>query len=151
MSTLVVGIGDPSRGDDAAGPEVASRVGRLGLPDLEVVEHEEPLALVEHLATYDEVVVVDATGPRGEPGRIHVWHVGAVPLRHDPGALGSHGLGVAEAVELARALGRLPRRLTLVAVQGESFEVGAPLSARVQAALDEAVRVVVAVLPATMR
>lgn len=147
MSALVVGVGNRDRGDDGVGPEVAALVAELAIPGVEVVEHEEPLALLEHLGSHDDVVVVDATAPQGEPGRVHVWRVGRAPLRHDPRALGSHGLGVAEAVELARATGRLPPRLTLVAVQGRSFEVGSPLSEEVRDRLHDAVDLVVSLLP----
>ena len=145
----MVGIGNRERGDDAVGPEVASRIARLGLPGLDVVVYAEPLALVEHLASHDDVVVVDATGPRGRPGTVDVLRVGTAPLHRPPPAFGSHGLGVADAVELARALDRLPERLTVVGVQGWTFDVGAGLSAEVEAALDEAVRAVLDVLSAT--
>ena len=148
MSALVVGIGNRSRGDDAVGPVVAERVAALGVPGVEVVVHDEPLALVEHLTDHDEVVVVDAGAPRGEPGRVHVVHVGDSPLRGDSPVLGSHGLGVAEAVELARVLDRLPRRLTIVGLEGVSFDVGAPLSEQVRNRVDEAARIVLGVLSA---
>ena len=109
------------------GPVVASRVAQLGLPGVEVVVHDEPLALVEQLAGHEDVVVVDAVEARhGHPGTVHMHRVGRAPLRRDPPALGSHGLGVAEAVELARALGRLPRRLTLVGVEARTFRPGRP-------------------------
>lgn len=148
MTALVVGIGNRLRGDDAVGPEVAERVAALGVPGVEVVVHDEPLALVEHLGHHDEVVVVDAAAPRGEPGRVHVVLVGATPLGEDSPALGSHGLRVADAVELARALNRLPRRLTVVGVEGVTFDLGAPLSEEVRAQVDDAARIVVGVLPA---
>ncbi len=151
MSALVVGIGNRSRGDDGVGPEVASRVAELGLPGVEVVVYDEPLGLVEHLAVHDDVVVVDATAPRDDPGSVHVLRVGSDPLRRESPAFGSHGLGVAEAVELARALRRLPRRLTLVGVEALSFGVGAPISAQVGDRIDEAVRAVRDALPATTR
>ena len=144
MSALVVGIGNPSRGDDAVGPLVAERVARLGLVGVEVVTHDEPLALVEHLAGRDDVVVVDAVrSSGGRPGTVHVIRVGPAPLHRDPVALGSHGLGVVDAVELARALGRLPRRLTLVGVEAEGIEVGAAVSDLVRDRLEDAVRAVV--------
>ena len=152
MSALVVGIGNPSRGDDGIGPLVAARVAELGLPGVEVVAYDEPLALVEHLAGHDDVVVVDAAMTRdGRPGAVHVVRVGSAPLPRDAVALGSHGIGVAEAVELARALGRLPQRLTLVGVEVQVLDVGAPVSEQVLAGLDDAVRAVVAALTATAR
>lgn len=152
MSALVVGVGNVARGDDAVGPLVAARVTRLGLPNVEVVVHDEPLALVDHLATHDDVVVVDAVmSRRGGPGTVHVVRVGSAPLRSDSSAWGSHGLGVAEAVELARALGRLPQRLTFVGVEAQVLDVGAPMTDRVQDSLDAAVRAVLGALRASMR
>jgi hydrogenase maturation protease len=149
VTSLVIGIGNRSRGDDAVGPEVASRVAQLGLVGVAVVVLDEPIALVEQFGTHDDVVVVDATDSRGHPGRVHVRQVGRAPLRRDPPALGSHGLGVADAVELARVLGRLPRRLTLVGVEARTFRLGAPLSAQVRESLDDAAEAVVTALPAT--
>jgi hydrogenase maturation protease len=52
----------------------------------------------------------------------------------------THGLGVAEAVALGDALGRLPRRLIIIGIEGRRFEVGADLSPEVARAVDEAVR-----------
>ncbi len=153
MAPLVVGIGNRTRGDDAAGPEVAARVAarvaELDVPGVTVVVQDEPLALVEHLTSHTEVVVVDAVAPGGDPGRVHVWHVGPSPLPRDVRAIGSHGLGVAEAVELARALGRLPRRLTLVGVEAQTLSLGEPLSDRVGERLDDAVRAVLDALSET--
>jgi hydrogenase maturation protease len=146
VTALVVGIGNTVRGDDGVGPEVAARVAALSLPGVEVLVCEEPLALVEHLGAYDEVVVVDATSPRGAPGRVEVREVGSGPLARDTAVGSSHGLGVAEAVELARALGRLPRRLTLVGVEGLRFQVGDGVSGPVRERVDEAARAVVEAL-----
>ncbi len=144
MSALVVGIGNLSRGDDAVGPLVAGRVARLCLPDVEVVVHDEPLALVEHLSSHEDVVVVDAArGRRGHSGRVHVVRVGSTPLRSGTPMLGSHGLGVVDAIELARALGRLPQRLTLVGVEAQVVDVGTPMAQQVHDCLDVAVRAVV--------
>ena len=152
MSAIVVGIGNLSRGDDAVGPLVAARVARLDLPDVEVVVHDEPLALLEHLATHEDVVVVDAaTVRRGRPGTVHVVQVGSTPLPLGSPASGSHGLGVAEAIELARALCRLPERLTLVGVEAQVVDVGAAMTDRVQDCLDDAVRAVVDALRASTR
>ena len=127
---------------------MAARVAALGLPDVEVVAHEEPLALLDHVAQHDEVVVVDAAAPRDDPGRVDIWVVaaGSDSLPRPPVTLGSHGLGVADAVELCRALGQLPERLTIVGIEAASFVPGAPLSGSVSARLDAAVRVVVDVL-----
>ena len=150
MTALVVGIGNRSRGDDAAGPEVAFRVAQLGLPGVKVVVLDEPIELVEQFGAHDHVVIVDAIEPRGHPGRVHMLQVGRAPLGGDSPALGSHGLGVTDAVELARALGRMPKRLTLVGVEARMFRLGAPLSPPVRDSLGDAVATVLTALPTTM-
>jgi hydrogenase maturation protease len=47
----------------------------------------------------------------------------------------THAFGVAEAVELARELGRLPGRLEVYAIEGADFSAGAELSAEVASAV----------------
>lgn len=148
MTALVVGVGNPMRGDDAVGPVVAARVAALGLTGVTVLADEEPLTLVELLGCYDDVVVVDATPPGTEPGRVRVCQVGPASPEEPASAVGSHGLGVLEAVGLARALGRLPRRLTVVGVEAATTTTGAPLSVPVEEHLDEAVAAVLGTLPA---
>jgi len=58
-----------------------------------------------------------------------------------PASRGStHGFGAAAAVELARALGRLPRLSVVYAIEGASFAAGAALSPPVAKAAAEVVR-----------
>jgi hydrogenase maturation protease len=54
----------------------------------------------------------------------------------------SHGLGVAQAVELGCVLGRLPRRLIVVGIEGADFGPGSNLTAAVAAAVEPAARLV---------
>ena len=49
----------------------------------------------------------------------------------------THALGVAEAIELGRALGRLPRRLLVFGIEGGSFDAGAGLSPEVERAVGQ--------------
>ncbi len=48
----------------------------------------------------------------------------------------THGFGVAQAIELARALNQLPRRLRVYGIEGYRFEVGAPPLPEVMAAVE---------------
>jgi hydrogenase maturation protease len=122
---MVIGVGNPWRGDDAAGLEVARRTGG--------VQHEgDCTRLLDAWEGHDDVVVVDAALSGAAPGTVH--RVGAplpVTLRSS-----SHAFGVAEAVELARALGRLPRGLRVCAIEGSDFALGPGLSPEVEAAVE---------------
>jgi hydrogenase maturation protease len=126
MNALVIGIGNASRGDDAAGLAVAERIRRAAPPGVEVLELSgEPAALVEAWKDRERVLLVDSCSGGGPAGTVHRFEAGAGPL---PAALlraSTHSLGVAEAVELARALNRLPHRLTVYGIEADSFRPGA--------------------------
>jgi len=49
-------------------------------------------------------------------------------------------MGLAEAIGLARAMGRLPRRLTLYGIEARRFDFGAPPSPAVLRGVAEAAR-----------
>ena len=85
------------------------------------------------------------------PGAITVIEVGAGRPQLPPeawaatGRGGTHAFGLATAVELARVLGRLPGRVTVVGVEAASFAPGTALSPEVAASVDDAVAIVGAV------
>jgi hydrogenase maturation protease len=131
---IVIGVGNSWRGDDAAGLAVARRL--RGAVD--VLEHEGDAAgLLEAWRGYEDVVVVDAaTSATAAPGTVSRFDARDGPLPARVLRSSTHAFGVAEAVELARALGRLPRRLELYAIEGADFSAGAGLSPPVAAAVD---------------
>jgi hydrogenase maturation protease len=149
---LVVGLGSSGRSDDAVGPAVARAVSARGAPGIRVVEHEDPTALLELWSTHDPVVVVDAVCSGGPPGTIHVLETGAgAPRMPEPawaatGRGGTHAFGLAAAVELARALHRLPARLVVVGVEAASLDHAEDLTAAVAAAVEPAADRVMALL-----
>jgi len=139
----VIGVGNPDRGDDAAGREVARRL-RLECPqDVTVMECEGILdTLLDAWRGAERAVVVDAvTGPA--PGRIHRFDAVKGPLPAAFASTSTHGLGLAEAIELARALNTLPDRLVVYAIEGRSFALGAPISPEVDRAIERVLALVV--------
>ncbi len=129
---IVVGLGNALRGDDAAGLRVAELLAERGV---DAVRHEgEPVELLETLASKPRVVLVDAVvGER--PGR--VWRfdasAGELPLSFERRS-STHLVGLAETIELARALGRMPDRLEVIAIEGSRFALGSEPAAAVAAA-----------------
>ncbi|MYT75130.1 MULTISPECIES: hydrogenase maturation protease [unclassified Streptomyces] len=80
------------------------------------------------------VVLDTAHTHPGRPGRVHRIALDAAHLNR-PCAAGSHGLGLAGAVELARLLGRLPGRLVVYAVEGADHSLGTRMSPEVRASV----------------
>jgi len=123
--TLFVGIGNPMRGDDAAGLLVAARLRELSPPGLRVLELQgEPVDLIDAFSGAGTVVVADAVSSGAEPGFLHRFDAGAAPLPARSAGPSTHALGLPEAVELARALGRLPQRLIVLGIEGVRFDTG---------------------------
>jgi hydrogenase maturation protease len=133
VSVLVIGVGNSFRCDDAAGIEVARRLEHD--QDVRVLAREGDLAgLVDLWDGATTVMVVDSASSGAAPGTIHRFDAIAEPLPTDV-LSSTHAFGVAEAVELARALGRLPPAMTVYAIEGARFDVGQELSPEVEAAV----------------
>jgi len=146
-ATLIIGIGHPDRGDDAAGRIVAARLGDRAPADVEVVETDgEAAKLLDLMEGRDRVIVVDACLSGATPGLIHSLDANAGPLPRPMFAMSSHAIGLVESVELARVLGILPRRCQVLAIEAARFDLGAGLSPPVAAAVDEAVERILALL-----
>ena len=132
----MIGVGNRDRGDDAAGPVVCDLLRSVGTCGVETVVLEGSVVdLPLHWGPHDHVVIVDASAPAGEPGRI--TDVDALVDRLvAPGTLSTHSVDVGAAVELARALGRLPATLTIVGIEGGSFGFGDDLGPEVRRSVD---------------
>lgn len=98
--------------------------------------------LLEAWAGEPAVVVVDAMASGAPPGTVRRFDAVREPLPAAPAGASTHGLGLAEAVGLARTLGRLPARLVLVGIEGADFSPGRGLTPAVAAAVAEAARLV---------
>ncbi len=143
---VVIGIGNEFRRDDGIGPATVARLrGQAAAVVKLLVSDGEPAGLIEAWSGADLAVVVDAVraGPAAVPGRLHRLVLdGAAPL--DPRQVSSHGLSLGDAVGLARALGRLPGRLIVHAVEAADLTTGPGLSPPVAAAAGALVAAVLA-------
>ena len=135
---LVLAIGNVFRGDDGAGLELAGCVRARNLPRVTVVEALGGVGLIDEWAGHDSVILLDAVQSGAAPGTVIRRDLLAAPLPREWFRLSSHQLGVADAVELARTLHRLPSRLVFIGIEGERFDGGVGLSPRVAAALGRA-------------
>jgi hydrogenase maturation protease len=134
---LVIGVGNEWRRDDAAGLVAARRLRERAPRSLRVVEHEgEPLDLIEQWSGAVAAIVLDAVSSGAPPGAIHRLDVLTERFPAEPFRGSTHGLGIVEAVQLARALGRLPGWLLVIGIEGKRFDSGAGLSPEVERAAE---------------
>jgi hydrogenase maturation protease len=145
---VVIGIGNEMRRDDGAGIAVVERARPLLPPGVEVrTLGGEATSLLDGWEGADLAVVVDAVR-WDRPPASGVTRIDAI---RQPGSVGgwaaatsSHGLGVAEAITLGRALDRLPLRLILLLIAIAEEGQGEGLSPAVEGRVDDAVALLVA-------
>ncbi len=134
--TVVIGVGNRLRGDDGAGVAVAQRLRDRVPPGVEVVScDEEPSRLMDAWEGADSAFLVDTVSSGAPAGTLHRFEAGdeAIPARTFRSS--THAIGIAETIEVARALGRLPRRVRVYGIEAGGFKTGAELTSAVEAAV----------------
>jgi len=111
MRRLVVGLGNPNRGEDGVGLEAVRRV--QSAPTCRIMCCSDLWQLWDRA---DEIILVDAMCSGAQPGTVRRFEAHADPLPTG-GFVSTHALGPAEAIELARALGRLPNRVIVYGIE----------------------------------
>lgn len=119
---VVIGVGNALRGDDAAGLAVAEQI-RGSVPDGVAVRvcEEEPTRLIDAFGEADIAFLVDAVSTGAPSGTVHRFDASNGPVPSLELRSSTHALGIGDALELARALGRLPRRTIVFGVEGSDF------------------------------
>lgn len=142
---LVLGYGNPGRGDDGLGPRLIEELERRGWPGNGIFDLEVAFQLnLEHAADVAErrwVVFVDAAAKGREP--FTVRPVGPSALSAGaaiPTQFSTHLVGPEAVVALAEStLGRRPSRAWLLAVRGYRFGLADRLSKKALANLEKAI------------
>lgn len=130
--TLVIGIGNPWRRDEGAGPAVAARLdGRARTLTLLGSGSD----LIEAWHSVDRVVVIDVMQSGASPGTLRRFDAQAGPLPAGAFRCPGYRFGLAEAIEMARILGCLPSRLEVWGIEAGDLGQGPGLTDAVEEAV----------------
>lgn len=125
----IIALGDPNRGDDAIGIVAARRL-RDRLAAWVPIDEQtgEAGALIDSWQGAETVIVIDAIRSGAPAGTLHRYDARRhrLPIQTKPCT--SHGLGLAEAVELARAMGQLPPGLLIFGIELKQCDLGRSMS-----------------------
>lgn len=131
---LVFGWGNASRGDDALGPLFIERLRALALPGVECLDDFQ--LQPEHaldLAGRSRVLFVDASATGAAP-----FEVTALQPQRDA-SFSSHAMSPAALLQAyVEVHGHAPPPATLLAIRGERFGLGEPMSEAAKAHLEAA-------------
>jgi len=133
---IVVGIGNPDRGDDGVGRLVARRLVGSIPADVEVIEHDgEAASLLDRIEGVHAAYLIDACVSGAPSGTVRRIDVHTEELPGIQFGLSTHGFGLAEAMALGSALGQLPAHCVIFAIEAGTVETGATLSPKVAEAV----------------
>ncbi len=136
---VIIALGNTFRGDDGVGTVVNEALKKQRKDCAFIEGQDDSLAIINAWENADLCIIVDAAAPAGTPGKITRLELEDQPLPRDMASCSSHGLGLAEAIELGLTLGKLPGQLIVYAVEAESFEHGERLSPAVAKSADDIV------------
>jgi hydrogenase maturation protease len=141
--TVILGLGNPLRGDDAAGLRVAAEVERLlgeraALRVTVRTSTRAGLEVIELLSGFTHAIVVDCvTSPDPCPGRVRRLTLDACP--GSARLVGAHDLSLRDTFELASAAGHpMPDEVEIYGIEAaETLDIEEGLSPAVAKAVKE--------------
>ncbi len=121
---LVIAVGNPSRGDDALGPELAARLEAAALPGVEVItEFQLQVENALDLVGRELVVFVDAGTGTAAPFDLH-RAAPAAEFLHTSHAISPEAV----LATYEKVTGGAAPESWILCVRGESFELGEALT-----------------------
>ena len=143
MKTLILGVGNPLRGDDGLGPEAIRLL--QGDPLTEKADlldgGTDGLNLIEDIQAYERAIIIDAVDMRAPVGAVRIFSPDEAKINIVSEALSTHGFGLGEVIALLKQLG-CKTELTIIGVQPRATNFGEPMSAEVHNSIDQVLNLV---------
>jgi hydrogenase maturation protease len=142
--SVVIGVGNRWRRDDAAGLEVVDALRERVDDSVVFVESDgEPTRLLDAFELAPQVIMIDAVVTGGEPGTVHRFTDEQLP-----GGMGigqsSHLVQLYETIALGKLLDKLPNGLVLIGIEAIDFANGEGMTPAVAEGVEAAVEAVLA-------
>jgi len=137
---VILGCGNPTRGDDGVGPLLIRRLWERGLPpNVKLVDGgTSGIDVVFHMEGADRVIIVDACLTGEKPGtilRVPSSEVEELPSREETHL---HSIKWFHAIAIGKYLlgDRFPRSIDIFLVEGRNFNLGDEISQEVLEAIE---------------
>lgn len=115
---LLLGYGNPARGDDGLGPALIERIDALALHNLETrVDYQLCVEDAMDIGHFEQVIFVDASLDV-KPPYLHF----TLPESLTPNRLDTHSISPEALIHLARTLFGARTRASILAIRGYEFE-----------------------------
>ncbi|MGE5123244.1 MAG: hydrogenase maturation protease [Acidobacteriaceae bacterium] len=153
MKTLVIGLGNPILGDDSVGWRVSQALQDSGeLPSgVDVISLAVGgISLMEALVGYQRAIIVDSIVTHDVPiGKVSSFSLTELIDPSSGHLVSAHDTSLQNALLMGRELGlQLPDEIIMVTIEAQKvYEFSEELSPAVAAAIPEAMRIVLEILP----
>lgn len=153
LSSIVIGIGNSLRNDDGVGLRVAHMIGDMAIKGVSVVEGiGDGYSLVDIWSKHDRAIVIDCTVSGNTPGKLFRFDALREEIPADLfNGYSTHSISVAEALELGKVLGKIPKNLIIYGIEGKDLSPGEILTPEVEDSAHRAVELIVEELTGTER
>jgi hydrogenase maturation protease len=142
-NTLIIGIGNKFRSDDAAGLIAASRIKDLRLDKTDVEESAgDGAGLIDTWTGRKNVILIDAVLSGSAPGTVHRLELTSRLLPTEFFKFSTHLFSIPQAIYLSASLGTLPDKLLILGIEGKSFDPGEAISGEAESAINNIVNIV---------
>jgi len=141
QKVLLLGIGNEYRGDDGAGLLFTRMIRTKISGSVTLKESQgEGGALMEAWQGYETVILVDAISSGAPSGTIMKIDATKQNIPAKYFRFSTHAFGLAEAIELARALKTLPENLLVYGIEGANFSPGNEITPSVERSVKRVVK-----------
>lgn len=140
--TVVIGLGNEFRSDDAVGLAVARRIRDARLASVEVAMGlADGTQLMELWEGATAAIIVDCVASEAAPGCIFRFEAtGEAIPKSLFSTYSTHCIDVSSAIEMARTLGLLPSKVIVYGIQGARFDMGTDMTPEVRLSIEPVVR-----------
>ena len=140
---VIIGVGNQCRNDDGAGIYIARKLKAENLPQTRIEFNiGDAASLMDSWNSSDTAILVDTVKSGALPGQIYRFQAPSPFIPKGFFHWTTHNFGMAETVELAMILNRLPRFLIIYGIEGKCFETGRGLTPEVERAAQTVIRLV---------
>jgi hydrogenase maturation protease len=144
-SILVLGLGNPLRGDDGVGPRIVAELERRDLPEgvTTMDVGTAGLDLLHLLEGWDRAIVVDAADVGLKPGQFARFTPDEARLAQNSDGLSFHQVGLSGVLSLANALGHPLPEIVIFGVQPAEIDWKEGLSPAVEAIIPKLIEMLI--------
>ena len=126
----VIAVGNDLYGDDGVGHAVIEILEQMPeMSNVEIIDGAtDALGLIDHFEDEAHIIFVDAAQMGEEPGTVKVFSKDEVRLKIKMDHLTVHGISLAETFDIAKAVDKLPEKITIIGIEPKNIGISEKLS-----------------------